>query len=123
MQILIEPSKETWSKILQRPVFDTSSLKEKVSAILKDVKLNGDAAVKKYALQFDKVELGELKVSEGEINEAVNLVDEKLKTAIQIAKDNITKFHQGQKETVTQIETTSGVVCWRKSVEIGRAHV
>ncbi len=118
MQILIEPSKETWAKILQRPVFDTSSLEEKVSAILKDVKLNGDTAVKKYALQFDKVELGEIKVTAEEINEAINLVDEKLKAAIQIAKDNITKFHHSQKEVVTKIETTSGVVCWRKSVGI-----
>ena len=118
MGIFIEPPKNTWQQLLQRPTFDTSVLEEKVSAILKDVQLNGNAAVKKYALQFDKVELGELKVTEEEINEAVNLVDEKLKAAIQIAKNNITTFHQSQKETVTQIETTSGVVCWRKSVGI-----
>ena len=118
MKTFINPERNSWNEILQRPTFDTSQLEGTVAAILEDVKLNGDAAVKKYALQFDKVELGELKVSEGEINEAIDLVDEKLKTAIQIAKDNITKFHQGQKETVTQIETTSGVVCWRKSVGI-----
>ncbi len=53
-----------------------------------------------------------------EIHEALKLVDEELKAAIQIAKDNITKFHQSQKEEVKQIETTSGVVCWRKSIAI-----
>jgi histidinol dehydrogenase len=118
MQVFINPDKNSWNTILQRPAFDTRQLEGTVAAILEDVRLNGDAAVKKYALQFDKVELGELKVTAGEIEEAVNLVDEKLKAAIKIAKDNITAFHQSQKEAVTAIETTSGVVCWRKSVGI-----
>jgi histidinol dehydrogenase len=118
MQVFINPDKNSWNTILQRPAFDTRQLEGTVAAILEDVQLKGDAAVKKYALQFDKVELGELKVTAGEIEEAVNLVDEKLKAAIKIAKDNITAFHQSQKEDVTQIETTSGVVCWRKSVGI-----
>jgi len=118
MQVFINPDKNCWNEILQRPAFDTRQLEGTVAAILEDVKLNGDAAVKKYALQFDKVELGELKVTAAEIEEAIQLVDEELKVAIKIAKDNITAFHQSQKEAVTQIETTSGVVCWRKSVGI-----
>jgi len=118
MQVFINPLKNSWKEILQRPAFNTKQLEGTVAAILQDVQLNGDAAVKKYALQFDKVALDELKVTDEEINEAVNLVDEKLKAAIKIAKDNITVFHQSQKEAVTQIETTSGVVCWRKSVGI-----
>ncbi|MBP6025036.1 histidinol dehydrogenase [Ferruginibacter sp.] len=118
MKIIIEPNKTEWPQLLQRPAFDIRQLEGTVTAILEEVRLNGDAAVKKYALQFDKVELDELKVTAGEINEAIKLVDEKLKAAIQIAKDNITAFHQSQKEAVTQIETTSGVVCWRKSVGI-----
>lgn len=118
MQVFINPDKNSWNEILQRPAFDTRQLEGTVAAILEDVKLNGDAAVKKYALQLDKVELGELKVTAAEIEEAIQLVDEELKVAIKIAKDNITAFHQSQKEAVTQIETTSGVVCWRKSVGI-----
>jgi histidinol dehydrogenase len=84
------------------------------------VKVNGDAAVKKYAAQFDGVQLEELKVNEKEITEAVTTVDADLKAAIEIAKNNITKFHQAQKETVTKIETANGVVCWRKSVAIDK---
>jgi histidinol dehydrogenase len=118
MQVFINPEKETWEDILQRPVFDTAALDTTVSAILADIKLNGDAAVKKYALQFDKVALDEMLVTAAEIEEAVALVDEKLKTAIQIAKDNITVFHQSQKEAVKKVETTKGVICWRKSVAI-----
>jgi histidinol dehydrogenase len=118
MQIFINPKRNEWQQLLQRPAFDTSVLEEKVSAILQDVKANGDAAVKKYAIQFDGVQLDELKVSEKEIEEAGTLVDDDLKAAIQIAKDNITKFHEAQKENIQQIETTKGVLCWRKSVAI-----
>ena len=116
--LFINPSKEQWPKIIQRPVFDSKALEVTVAAILEDVRLNGDDAVKKYALQFDKLQAGELKVTEAEIDEAIQLVDEDLKAAISIAKHNITAFHAAQKEPLQQIETTDGVVCWRKSVAI-----
>ncbi len=118
MQLFINPERETWEEILQRPVFDTAALNDSVSAILADVKLNGDAAVKKYALQFDKAALDNIKVSETEIAEAIVMVDDKLKVAINIAMDNIALFHQMQQEAVIKVETTQGVTCWRKSVAI-----
>jgi histidinol dehydrogenase len=120
MQVFINPKRSAWNEILQRPVFDTKKLEETVAAILADVKVNGDAAVKKYATQFDGVRLEELKVNEKEITEAVTTVDADLKAAIEIAKDNITKFHEAQKETVAKIETANGVVCWRKPVAIDK---
>jgi histidinol dehydrogenase len=120
MEIFINPERKDWPQLLQRPVFDTSSLNEKVAAILNDVKANGDAAIKKYAAQFDGVQLSNLKVSEEEIAAAITMVDDNLKAAIAIAKNNITQFHQAQKENVVKIETTAGVVCWRKAVAIDK---
>lgn len=117
-KIFINPLKNEWPQIIQRPVFDSKPLEETVAAILLDIKLNGDAAVKKYALQFDKVQLNELKVSEVEIVESLSLVSNELKAAIEIAKNNITLFHQSQKEISRKVETTKGVVCWRKSLAI-----
>lgn len=118
MEIFINPEKSKWQQLLQRPVFDTHKLEGTVAAILEDVKLNGDAAIKKYAAQFDGVVLDDLKVTEKEIDDAIATVDENLKSAIAIAKNNITKFHEAQKESITKIETTNGVVCWRKAVAI-----
>ena len=116
--VFINPLQEQWKAILERPAFDSKSLENIVTPILLDVKLNGDAAIKKYAAKFDGIELTELKVSEEEIMAAVALVDNELKVAIDLAKNNITKFHAAQKEVITQIETTTGVVCWRKSIAI-----
>lgn len=118
MDIFINPERKDWPQLLQRPVFDTSSLNEKVAAILNDVKVNGDAAVKKYTAQFDGVSLNELQVSDSEIAAAVASVADDLKAAIAVAKNNITQFHQAQKEGLVKIETSKDVICWRKAVAI-----
>ena len=117
-EIFINPDKKDWPKILQRPVLDSSSLEVKVSAILADVKLNGDAAVKKYTVNFDGVELNELGVTLAEMDEAAQMVSDDLKAAILVAKNNIEKFHLAQVQQAVQIETTPGVLCWRNSVAI-----
>ena len=116
--IFINPLKDQWPEILKRPAFDSKSLENTVESILLDVQLNGDEAIKKYAAKFDGVKLAELKVSDMEIAEAVSSVDDTLKAAIEVAKNNITAFHYAQKEAVKQIETMPGVLCWRKSVAI-----
>lgn len=117
MKTFIEPLRDTWAEIIQRPVANNDDLVNIVADILKDVKQNGDNAIKKYCLQFGKASLTDLKVSAQEIEEAILLVDNELKTAIEIAKNNIEKFHSQQKENI-QIEITKGVSCWRRSVGI-----
>ncbi len=116
--IFINPLKEQWPEILKRPAFDGTELENTVASILLDVQLNGDEAIKKYAAKFDGVKLAEFKVSDMEITESVSSVDDTLKAAIAVAKNNITTFHYAQKEAVKQIETMPGVLCWRKSVAI-----
>lgn len=118
MQTFINPSKEKWGEIITRPHFDQEDLKTKVEGILREIQQNGDKAVMKYGLRFDGVSLNELQVNKNEINEALLLVDEHLKKAIQQAKANIEKFHAAQKEEIRKTETTPGVFCWRKSVAI-----
>ena len=118
MEVIKYPKKEIWSSILKRPTFDTRTLETKVQAVLDDIKQNGINAVKKYTLEFDKVELKELAVSNEEIYEAEKLISEELKNAIQLAKNNIESFHKSQAEVAKVIETMPGVKCWRKSIAI-----
>ncbi len=118
MNLYLNPEQRTWPNILQRPVFDYKLLEAKVSSILGDVKLNGNDAIKNYTVQFDGVALNDFVVTENEIKEAAENVNADLKAAIEVAKNNITKFHLAQKEMPVKIETTPGVLCWRKSVAI-----
>lgn len=114
----INPEKENWAELTRRPAFDYASLEDIVMPILRDVKENGDSAIKKYTAQFDKAYLQDFKVSRAEIEEAETMVDAELKNAIKLATENISKFHRAQIDTTTKIETTPGIICWRKSVAI-----
>ena len=118
MKIYNNPEKSTWSTILERPTMDTSSLEATVQNVLQDVKTNGDQAVKKYTLQFDKVDLATAKVSQEEVETAVAQLDEELKAAIITAQENIKHFHAKQSTKVEVVETMPGVRCWRKNVGI-----
>ncbi|WPC37342.1 histidinol dehydrogenase [Brachyspira hyodysenteriae] len=82
--------------ILLRSQFSHDDVNEKVKAILEDVKQNGDDALKKYAKMFDNAEIDNLEVTEKEIEEAYNRVDEKFKETLKLAYNNIEKFHKKQ---------------------------
>ena len=60
MKTYLNPHKNTWKKLLQRPAFDNNALLEKVTTVLADVKQNGDDAIVKYTTLFDGVSLDSL---------------------------------------------------------------
>ena len=118
METIKYPNKSSWTEILKRPTIDTNSLENTVQSILSDIKLNGQSAVKKYTLQFDKISIENVLVNSDEFLGAEKQISSELKSAIQLAKKNIETFHSVQKEEVKIIETMPGVKCWRKSVAI-----
>lgn len=118
MRVIEFPNRNEWSSLLQRPSFDNSELITKVQSVLNEVKLGGDDAVKKFTNSFDGVLLDQFKVSSQEINEAISLVPNELKNAIELAAKNIQRFHEKQLTDVEVIETMPGINCWRKSVGI-----
>lgn len=108
--------KEGWG--LERPSIDIRSLEQTVSAILDDVRQNGDAAVRKYSLQFDKTAPDPAIMSRAAIEAGAAAVDEDLKGAIRHAASNIRAFHETQVHPELAVEPSAGVRCWRKSVAI-----
>jgi histidinol dehydrogenase len=118
MELIKYPVREIWKDILKRPAIDTTSLEATVQSVLSDIKANGQSAVKKYTLQFDKVDLENILVSNDEFAIAEKSITTELKQAIQLAKKNIETFHSAQRENVQIIETMPGVKCWRKSIAI-----
>ena len=118
MKIYNNPDKSLWADILKRPAIDTSTLFGTVGEILKNVKTNGDTAVREYVLKFDKSETTDFLVSEKEFQIAENQLDTRLKNAILTAKANIQRFHETQKSAIEVVETMTGIDCWRKSVGI-----
>lgn len=118
MKMYIQPTSESWDEIIQRPVLDTTSLRNTVQAILDDVKIHGDAAIIKYSTKFDNYSSENIKVTETEMVEGLAQVSDELKLAIQQAAQNIEKFHRSQQIREQIVETTKGVECWRRQVPI-----
>ena len=120
MKIYRFPKQEQWSEIVERPRLDLMKLNETVSRVLSDIKHRGDEAVREYELQFDKVALHDLAVTEQEMEEAEGLVSNALRDAIILAHHNIKVFHVSQRFVGQKVKTQEGVICWQKSVAIER---
>ena len=114
------PDRNQWPELLKRPALQVESLFGTVRTILDRVKADGDRAVLAYEEQFDRVKLSSLAVGEEEMREAEDLLDEELKSAIRLAKQNIETFHAAQRFTSKRVETQPGVTCWQKAVPIER---
>ncbi len=106
MKIIRNPAKETWANLLCRPAPAYKSVRKVVKDILDEVKKDGDKAVRKFENKFS---------SRDDSN--FNLTEE-LKESIQLAKENIEKFHRAQLTEPRVIEVMPGIHCWRKQVPI-----
>jgi histidinol dehydrogenase len=118
MKIIKFPEKKEWPQILKRPTLGDDAINQAVLAVINDVKINGDVAIHRYTREFDHVTLDDTRVSRQELEDAIQLVDESLQQSIQVARQNIEKFHRAQRFEPQRLETTPGVFCWMKNVSI-----
>jgi histidinol dehydrogenase len=123
MKIFNDPSPDTWKQLTERPQIALEFLESSVRNILNRVKKSGDDALRELTLQFDKVKIDKLEVTETEIDSAIKSLSSELKRAIEIAASNIGKFHAAQKRESITVETMPGVTCWRKGVPINRVGI
>ena len=114
MNKVFNPEKNTWSSLAKRPLYSLDSVKGIVDEIFTNVKLYGDRALIDYTNKFDKVDLNDLIVSDQKINNSENDIDKDLKESINIAFNNIYKFHKNQAFNSKKTETTPGVFCWQE---------
>ena len=120
MKTYINPLRNTWEELLKRPMFSVSELRDQVQQILSDIQFGGMDAIRRYTEKFDGIYIQNITVSENELAEASDQINNNLKEAIQIAAANIRKFHESQIPVTRRIETTSGVTCWQKAVPIDK---
>ncbi len=129
MLIYRNPNEAEVKEIITRPTKDAADLTATVAAVLAHVKSDGDAAVLDFEQQFDKVDLrslcasttaSPLAVTPAEFAAAEAAVSDELKAALQLAHDNIARFHEAQRYAGIEVETAPGVHCWQRSVPIER---
>lgn len=89
---------------------ETQDVSGVVSAIIADVRQNGDEALKRYGREFDHAVLDTLEVSEGERASALVEVDAEFLDILQEAAAHIRAFHEKQKRQDFVVAEREGVL-------------
>ena len=93
MNKFFNPEITSWSSLVQRPLYSLDSVKDVVDGIFNNVELYGDKSLIDYTNKFDNVKLSHLKINADKISNSEKNIGKELKDAINIAFDNIYKFH------------------------------
>ena len=95
-----DEKKNLLEELLKRSPNQYGEYEERVTAIINEVKKDGDKALFTFTHKFDGVELNadNIAVSSEEIDEAYDKVDASLIEIIRKAKKNITEYHEMQKQ-------------------------
>lgn len=101
-------------ELTNRNTDPNNAIQDTVSGIINEVRTHGDAALKSYAAQFDKVELEKLYLDASDIEELAMGISRDQMRALEIAFQNIHKFHSYQTKRERTVETMPGVSCWRE---------
>lgn len=101
---------------------DNNSVATLVAKVLADVRRRGDAAVRDYALQFDKSELSEFEVTAKDREAALNMLDSQTRKDTEFAIDNVRNFAKAQLATILplEVETLPGVHLGHRVIPIER---
>lgn len=106
--------------LCRRPKMDFSAVFGQVQPILDDVEKDGDKAIRKYTQKFDGIDPDPLVIDPGSVS--IQLPDD-VKTALDQAIHNISKFHEAQIQENLEVETQEGVICRRVAKPIERVGV
>ena len=107
--------------LLRRPALaGDDELKARVAEIIAEVRRNGDAALRRFTREIDRIEIDSLEVGEDEFDEAERALSASQRDAIRAAARNIETFHRAQLPSDLVVDTAPGVRCERVSRPIRR---
>ena len=98
-----------------------ANVEDTVTAIIEDVKQNGDEALLRYCKKFDKADLSSLLVSKEEMDAAMEAVEPEFLTILQKAAANIRRFHEQQVRQGFTLKEENGVIIGQKITPVDRA--
>ncbi|MBE6819926.1 MAG: histidinol dehydrogenase [Ruminococcaceae bacterium] len=110
-------------EILTRDIKLESGVEAIVADIIKNVRENGDAALKEYSAKFDGVCPENLRVTQDEIDAAYENEDKALIETLEMAKKNIWAFHEKQLRSGFEIKGEDGTVSGQKITPIEKVGI
>ena len=119
----IYDSKELLKRIRNRSSLDDPEVFSTVINVMKDIRADGDKALRKYTEQFDKCIINDFLVSDIEIARAYDDIDESILEIIKESGENIREFHKKQKQDSWMWEKNSGMILGQRITAIDKAGV
>ncbi|MFH4765583.1 histidinol dehydrogenase [Vibrio alginolyticus] len=105
-------SENQQDSILERPaIAEGANITTAVAEVIAKVRKEGDSALIELTEKFDRVKPESIRVSSQEIKVASERLSESMKSALEQAYANISKFHKAQKPQPIKVETQPGVLC------------
>ncbi len=91
-----------------------------VQEVLRDLRINGMDAVRKYSQKFDDWNPSSFELSEHQINEAISKCDEQLIQDTDFCQENVRAFAQAQLATMKplEVEIKPGIILGHKHIPI-----
>lgn len=98
---------------------EDKKIQEVVEGILRDIDTNGEDAVRAYAKKFDQWE-GEIILSDEKKARLIAQVPEQTKADIQFAYDQVKRFAEAQRASLTdvEVETMPGVILGQRVIPV-----
>lgn len=96
-------------RLVNRSPGDASEVSDTVTAVLADVRERGDAALVAMAKRFDGADLSKVEVPREQWDEALDVLPERVRRALERAADNIRRFHAAQIPREVVVEVAPGV--------------
>ena len=112
MMKIYEKSLNEMKKIVARYTEQTIDfeIEKTVSEIIQNVAQNGDQAVRNYERKFDNVNLADFSIPAFQLDQALDVIDDDLRAALELAKQNITSFHKQEIENSFVDVSTPGIM-------------
>ncbi|MFO7611732.1 MAG: histidinol dehydrogenase [Clostridia bacterium] len=120
---IMTDSSELIKKIGSRSTLDNPEVISAVAEIMKDIRSDGDSALRKYTLMFDGCILDDFRVSESEIKEAYSGADSRLVNIIRESIENVRHYHEKQRQESWDWQKSDGMRLGQRISAIGTAGV
>ncbi len=120
-----DSKKDILDKLLKRSPSSYGEFEDRVNDIVANIRANGDKALFDYTRQFDGADINpdNILVTEAEIEEAYNEVDDELIGVMRRALTNIREFHEKQRQYSWFDTKPDGSILGQRVTPLGRVGV
>ena len=99
---------------------DDARVRATVEEVLKDIETHGDAAVRALSAKYDHYEPASFRLTPSEVTAAMQQVSARDMADIRFAQDQIRRFAQAQRASMTdiEVETLPGVILGHRHIPV-----